>query len=224
MTLSLSRGVVPLAAIVLLLTTCAAHALIMVGKGNDPVSDHNWPAGTLDLANLKTRVGWWEGPPFGGGQWTFLYRGDTTALQAAVDLFGKINTPELTLVVHEGPADSTFLKDEKDPKSSDKYDWSFTVWDPRSFNHLYNNPKSVFSADDPNGNFRRGSVEPPRMDVFVSANLNWSAINVPKTVKVTDQRASANGYKAEAGSVMRGIVYDMVTSKPLAGASICIMS
>src|SRR6185503_13736688 len=88
--------------LVLLLVATSAQALIMVGKGNDPVNDHNWPAGSLDLANLKTRVGWWEGPPFGGGQWTFLYRGDAAALQAAIDLFGKINTPELTLVVHEG--------------------------------------------------------------------------------------------------------------------------
>lgn len=224
MTLTSPRGALPLAAIILLLLTSAVHALIRVGKGNDPVDDHNWPAGSLDLANLKTRVGWWEGPPFGGGQWTFLYRGDAAALQAAVDLFGKINTPELSLVVHEGQGESPFLKDEKDAKAQSGYDFSFTAWDPRSFNHLYNDPKTVFSANDPNGNFRRGSVEPPRIDVFVSTNLDWSAIKVPKTVKVTDERASANGYKAEAGSVMRGIVYDMVTSKPLAGASICIMN
>ena len=45
----------------------AAFALIMTGTGNEPVSDAGWPAGALAVANLKSRVGWWEGPPFGGG-------------------------------------------------------------------------------------------------------------------------------------------------------------
>src|SRR5688500_13088747 len=85
------RPVVILAgAFLALLVAAPALGLIQVGRGNDPVRDHNWPAGSLDVANLKTRVAWMEGPPFGGGQHTFLYRGDTAALQAALDLFGKI--------------------------------------------------------------------------------------------------------------------------------------
>src|SRR5947209_19599947 len=87
-----------------------ALALIVVGRGNDPVHDNNWPAGSMEVANLKTRVGWWEGPPFGGGEHTLLYRGDEAAFQAALDAFARIKAPRLDLFVHDGgPAESTFL-------------------------------------------------------------------------------------------------------------------
>jgi hypothetical protein len=66
----------PLLAAVLLLPLAAA-ALMMTGPGNDPVQDAGWPEGALAVANLDCRVGWWEGPPFGGGEWQFQYRGDT---------------------------------------------------------------------------------------------------------------------------------------------------
>src|SRR5688572_23474449 len=84
-----------LAALLSLVAVAPALGLIMVGKGNDPVKDNNWPAGSLDVANLKTRVAWMEGPPFGGGQHTFLYRGDTAAFQAVLDAFAKIKAPAL---------------------------------------------------------------------------------------------------------------------------------
>ena len=52
----------------MLLQPGATFALIMTGKG-EPVTDAGWPAGALAVANLKSRLGWWEGPPFGGGEW-----------------------------------------------------------------------------------------------------------------------------------------------------------
>src|SRR2546430_16842013 len=112
-----------------------ASALIMVGRGNAPVHDNHWPAGALEVANLKSRVGWWEGPPFGGGQHCFLYRGDTATFQTALDLFAKIKSPELKLAVHEGPQHNQFLQEPKDRKSDDRVDWSFTVWNPQRWNH-----------------------------------------------------------------------------------------
>src|SRR5216110_2115378 len=112
-----------------------ASALILTGRGNQPVHDAGWPKGALEVSNLKARVGWWEGPPFGGGERQFLYRGDATQFQQALDLFAKIRAPRLELVVHEGPEENQFLKDVK------HVDWTFTVWDPRSFHQLYNNPQ-----------------------------------------------------------------------------------
>src|SRR3954469_21184399 len=104
----------PLLAIPLLLLFVAPlHALILVQKGNDPTGDHDWPAGSMDLANLKTRAGFWEGPPFGGGRYVFEYQGDTKALQEAVDLFAKIKSPELRVVVHDGQNKGFFFNDEK---------------------------------------------------------------------------------------------------------------
>ncbi|MDB5304134.1 MAG: hypothetical protein JWM97_1683 [Phycisphaerales bacterium] len=210
-----------LALILMMLLAGQAPALIIVGKGNDPVPDNNWPAGSLELANLKTRVGWWEGPPFGGGQHCFLYRGDAKALQEALDLFAKIRAPRLDVFVHDGgPSESGFLKDEKDPKASTRVDWSFTVWNPASWNQLYNKPSSRFSADDPNGGFHKG-VEPPRMDLFVGGNgIDLASIKMPAGVTVTDERASAAGIAG--GSAVIADLYDMETSKPVAGAQIVV--
>src|SRR4051812_40304803 len=101
--IALFRRELVLALLILLLIASAAPALIMVHKGNDPTQDHNWPAGSLEVANLKTRVGFWEGPPFGGGQYCFEYRGDAAAFQAALDAFAKVKAPKLELYVHEGP-------------------------------------------------------------------------------------------------------------------------
>src|SRR5688500_15792990 len=124
--------------LLVLLYAGASWGLIIVGRGNDPVRDHDWPAGSLPVANLKTRDGWWEGPPSGCGQHQFLYRGDANAFQAALDAFAKIEAAELWLVVHPGPHHVEFLKDEKDPKADTRVDWTFTVWNAKSWNHQFN--------------------------------------------------------------------------------------
>ena len=208
---------------VIFLTAASASALILVGRGNAPVTDDGWPAGSLDLANLKTRVGWWEGPPFGGGQHNFLYRGDATAFQQSLDALAKIKAPRVELFIHDGgPAHTTFLKDDKDPKSDDRYDWSFTVWNPESWHHLYNSPGSYFSAQDPNGGFGK-DVEPPRMDVFVGAGgINLTQVKLPQTIHISDERADANGFPG--GSAVVGDAFDMTTSKPIGGATVVIDS
>jgi len=208
--------------------TAPALALIQVGRGNDPVNDNNWPAGALDVANLKSRLGWWEGPPFGGGQHQFMYRGDAKALQEAIDLLAKVRAPRVRIVVHEGRHENPFLRDEKDPKADVHVDWTFTVWNPASFHHLYNDPRSSFSADDPSGRFRQG-VEAPRLDVYVAdegkAGLDWAQVKVPagaRHVVVEDERATAAGYPRAAGNVVRGSAYDVTTSKPIAGAALVL--
>ena len=81
-----------LGCLLLVIVAGTSWGLITVGRGNQPVRDNDWPAGSLDVANLKSRVGWWEGPPFGGGQHQFLYRGDVEAFQRALDAFAKIET------------------------------------------------------------------------------------------------------------------------------------
>lgn len=221
-------AVAAIAILVVLLLATAAHALIMVGRGNDPVRDNQWPAGAVDVANLKTRLGWWEGPPFGGGQHAFNYRGDTAAFQQALDLFAKVKAPGLKLVVHAGPQEGSFLKDEKNPKADVRIDWTFTVWNAQSWNQLYNNPTSVFAALDPSGAFR-SEVDPPRLDVYVGGapagqGVDWKMVKVPAGVTVVDERASANGYPPGAGSVVRGDAYDLATSKPVAGAKVTLQT
>jgi uncharacterized GH25 family protein len=211
-----TRQIVIGSMVFLLLFTTAAPALIMVGKGNAPTHDAGWPAGALELANLKTRIGWYEGPPFGGGQWCFMYRGEIADLNAALKAFGAIRAPSLQLFVHDGPGENQFLADPKTPKADTHYDWSFTVWVPANWHRLFNDPRTTFMADSPN--FHK-PVDPPRFDIYVSPKIDWSKVTVPQGVEVIDQRAPAGGAKA-GGASIKGDVFDMATGKPIANAEI----
>jgi len=207
-----------LAACCLAFLSPQAMALIEVGRGNSPVPDGPWPDGTLQVANLKSRIGWWEGPPFGGGHREFLYRGDTAALNEALKAFGQIRTPVLDLFVHDGIKDSTFLKDPKDPKADTRADWTFDVWIPASWHRLYNNPKGVFASEQPE--FRR-PVDPPRMHVYLGrGTIAWEQVKVPPTVRLTDRRAIAKD-QPPAGLVA-GAVYDMATGKTIPKAQVTL--
>ena len=214
------------AVLALLLTAPATLALIEFSIGNDPVDDRGWPAGSLDLANLESRIALWVGPPFGGGQSNFVYRGDAAAFQRALDLFAKLEAPKRILIVHAGPEELVFLKNDEDPKVDARYDWSFTVWDPKVYDRLYNDPDSVFMARDPSGNFRK-PVSPPQMDVYVGgapagAGIDWSLVTVPDGVTVVDERAASHGFKPDAGSVVRGQVVALEGGKPVRGARILV--
>jgi hypothetical protein len=185
----------------------------MVGRGNTPVNDPGWPTGALDVANLKTRVGWYEGPPFGGGEWVFQYRGDVNALNEALKALAAIRAPALQIVLHDGPANSQFLADDKDPKADTHYDWSFTVWVPASWHRLYNDPRSTFMADQPN--FRQ-PVAPPRIDVFLTPKLDWKRVAVPDGVQVIDERVGPPA--PGKGALIKGDVFDMASGKPVPSA------
>jgi hypothetical protein len=50
-------------------TSREAFALIEGGEGNTPIADPGWPKFAAAIFNTKSRIAWWEGPPFGGGQW-----------------------------------------------------------------------------------------------------------------------------------------------------------
>ena len=197
-----------------------APALIMVGRGNAPVQDSGWPQGAVAVANIKSRVGWWEGPPFGGGEWQFLYRGDTAAFENALAAFAAIRARALELVIHDGPEENTFLRDERSPEANNQVDWTFTVWNPERWHMLYNNPKSFFGADQPN--FRQ-PVAPPRLDVYVGGGgVDWTQVKVPAQIRVKDERASAAGLTASAGSVVRADIFDMASGKPIGSARVTV--
>jgi hypothetical protein len=199
-----------------------AHALILTHKGNDATQDHDWPAGSLDVANLKTRAGFWEGPPFGGGRYVFEYQGDNKSLQEAVDLFAKIKWPRLSIIIHDGQNKGFFFNDAKD-KDGTGMDWSFTVWTPANYQHLYGGGNiEIISAADPSGNLGK-TMEPPTIDVYLGGGrIDWKQIKVPANVQVSDERATAAGYAKEDGSVCRGQVMDMAGGKPLAGATVSL--
>jgi hypothetical protein len=213
-------------ALLLMLVFCGrAQALITGSTGHAPTFDRDWPAGSLELANARSRVGFWEGPPFGGGEFHFLCRGDAADFQETLDLFAKIRAPELRLVIREGSEESFWLKTGNGPATDAHVDWTFIVWTPRSWYSLYNNPNSSAWADD-SSNYYRTPVLPPTLAVNVAGpdgkGIDWAKIKVPAGVTVVDERATAAGYKRADGTVLRGDVYDMLTSKPLADAEITV--
>ncbi|HEV3021765.1 MAG TPA: hypothetical protein VGX76_04840, partial [Pirellulales bacterium] len=200
-----------LAASICLLSAAPAAALITGEFGNKPVQDGGWPTGTLDVANLKSRLGWWEGPPFGGGMYVFLYRESSTAdFNAALAAFAKIKAPELLVVFHDGPEESFWLRDHQKPQDQPqpaaRVGWTFTVWRPENWHRLYNNPKSYFGSDQEA--FRK-PVDPPRIDVYLGeGNLVLDDLKLPRGVTVRDERAEAAPFELQEGSFVEGRVYD----------------
>jgi len=190
-----------------------ASGLILSSRGNHPVPDAGWPEGALAMANFESRIGWWEGPPFGGGESHFLFCGNTEGFKDALAVFAAIRAPALDLVIHDGPYEDGILKE--------KVDWAFTVWVPASWHRLYNNPKTTFGAGSPN--FRR-PVDPPRLDVYIGGEggVDWAKVKVPANLHVRDERASASGVDLSGGSVIQGEFYDMGTGKPVSGVHLLV--
>ena len=60
------------------------------------------------------------------------------------------------------------------------------------------------------------------MDVFVGGKdgIDFAKVKVPANISVTDERASANGIAG--GSAVIGDAFDLITSKPVAGAKISV--
>ena len=191
-----------------------AAALIMTGTGNRPVPDAGWPDGALAVANLEARTGWWEGPPFGGGEWHFIYHGGTAALGEALTAFAAIRAPVLEVVLHDGPGTDTFIKGP--------VDWAFTVWVPANWHRLYNNPKSSgFFAGSPN--FHQPAA-PPHLDVYLGGadSPDWSKLKPPANLRLRDERASAATVQPVGGGLFRADVYDMATGKTVVGARLIL--
>jgi hypothetical protein len=202
-------------ALILCCMSTASLALIITSWGNDPVENMGWPVGAERVANLSSRLGYWEGPPFGGGEYHFLYRcKDTSEFNEAVKVFAEIRTPELELVVHDGPGHSYVFDDKQ-------VDWTFTVWKPENWHRLFSDPKGVFFSDQ--SNFRK-PVPPPTIDVYIGGggSIVWEEVEIPPNVRVVDKRAASAPVKPEGGGLVCGEVYDMATGQTIAGAAVSL--
>jgi len=172
-----------------LLAGWQAQALILVGT-NEPTHDPGWPAGTKDYVALSSRVQWFEGPPFGGGQWTFQSRGDTAALQKAVDAFAKIQSPAREIVLKPGPSTNVF---HSGTAKVETFNWDMSVWVRANWDRLFGPMAPDFMRKHPDF----GSVHPPlRLVVYVhEQGPDWTRIRVPTEVKVLDERAKPGAQK-----------------------------
>jgi hypothetical protein len=197
------------------LVSCpCAFALIRGGDGNSPIPDPGWPKGAADIFNHGARIAYWEGPPFGGGQWHAEYRGGTVAFNGVLARFAKVDVKTKRLVVHDGVGHSFWLNPNREPdkQKAARVDWTFMVWVPANWQRPRKGPPSI-DATDP----RDAETGPPaQIDVYTGGKINWSDVNVPEGIELLDQRLEAHGFTAADGEVLEGVVTDVATKRPLA--------
>jgi hypothetical protein len=200
-----------LIAILTVLKPPEAFALITGGEGNTPITDPGWPAGAAALFNHPGRVAWWEGPPFGGGQWHAECRGDTQALSAVLADFARMDGKLKRVVVHDGTGHSFWLAPNREPekRESARIDWVFTVWQPARWERLRKLPADLNPTEPAD------TSPPAQIDVFTTA-INWADVTVPAGVELVDQRLVAHGFTAADGIVLEGKVTDLSTKQPIA--------
>lgn len=191
-----------------------AAALIVGGEGNDPLTDPGWPAGAAAVFNVTERVAYWEGPPFGGGEYHAECRGSTAALNRILQSFALIRATTKRIVVHDGVGNSFWLNinNEPDKRDAARIDWSFTVWVPASFQRLRGFPADL----RPDLEAAEDGSPIPRIDVYTGGNINWDEVKVPEGVEVLDNRLVAHGFTLEDKTVLEGTITDLESGSPLA--------
>lgn len=192
-----------------------AEALIMVG-GKGFMNDPGWPDGALPMANLKTRIAWWEGPPFGGGDYHFQYLGkETEQFNDALAVFAGILVPRLELVVMDGMPTGG-------PGEQKRIDWDFEVWVPESFYHLNCKPGDLFMADSP---WYHQPLPPPRVTLYLGGEnpIAWEKVKVPGKLTVIDKRVESSEVKDSKGGVVSAVVREMASGKVIHGATLMLV-
>lgn len=195
--------------LVILAVPRPAAALITGGEGNSPVSDPGWSKGAAPVFNVKARVAWWEGPPFGGGQYTAECRGDAAAFNAVLADFAKIEASGRRMIVHDGVGASFWLNPngEEGKKKYAQIDWTFTVWIPAHFERL----RGV------RGELSDEASSYPTIHLYAGGNVKWDEVKVPDGITVDDQRLEAHGFTLADGTVLQGNVTDLATGASLNG-------
>ncbi|WP_425396821.1 carboxypeptidase regulatory-like domain-containing protein [Aeoliella sp.] len=205
-----------LAATFVLLTIAAPSlALIMGSDGDEPVENAGWPVGADVAFNVRERVAYWEGPPFGGGQFHGEYRGDTAALNEVLDIFKDIRNDNKRIVVEDGVGHSFWLNPnrEADKEKRARIDWQLMVWSEPNWKQL-----SGMRADlNPTDPADREIGPPTVLTIYTGGNIVWDQVKLPEGVKVVDSRLSAHGFTTDDGHVVEGQLTAKESGKPLAG-------
>lgn len=191
-----------------------ARALITGGAGNTPITDPGWPKGAAAIFNHPGRVAWWEGPPFGGGQWHAECRGDAKTLNAILTGFAKLENKTRRVYVHDGEGQSFWLNINREPQKAEaaKIDWEFIVWVPGNWQRLRGMPADL----NPIGPQAADAGPPVELHIYTGGRVRWADVVMPKGVEVVDQQLVSHGFTVADGPVFEGKVTDAEGGKPLA--------
>jgi hypothetical protein len=211
---TLAAATVLLSATIALTPFQPTSAMITGGEGNRPVHDPGWPAGAALIFNHPGRIAYWEGPPFGGGQYHSECRGDAKTFNAVLADFVELKVKNKRLVVHDGLGNSTWLNINNDPekRAKAKMDWVFMVWALRGWEQVRKFPPELnpIPADE------LAKDPPAQIDVYTGGSIHWLDVIVPQGIEVIDERLEAHGFKPADGTVLEGKVVDLATGKPIA--------
>jgi hypothetical protein len=192
-----------------------ANGMITGGLGNKPIAHPGWPAGAAAVFDHPSRIAWWEGPPFGGGQWHAECRGDAKALNIVLAAFASLEVRSKRLVIHDGIGHSFWINPNREAsqESAARIDWVFMVWQAANWEHLRQMPADLNPTDP-----RDAEKGPPsQIDIFTGGNIRWAEVIVPKGIDVVDERLEAHGFTTADGVVVEGTLFDLATGATIAG-------
>jgi hypothetical protein len=189
-------------------------ALIIGGEGNEPIRDPGWPTGAAAIFNHPARVAWWEGPPFGGGQYHAECRGDSKTFNKVLAQFARLDVKNKRVILCDGEGHSFWLNPNREPdrKLDTRIDWVFMVWVSGNWDRFRGAPPSLNPTDPKDA----GSGPPATIEVFTKGNVHWSELDIPKGITIIDNRLESHGFTPADGSVIEGTVLDTVTESPIA--------
>lgn len=195
-------------------STHPAWASIHGGEGNSPINHSGWPQGTSSVFDVKSRIAYWVGPPFGGGHWHAECRGGVAELNDVLAAFAKLDVKNRRIVVHDGIGHSFWLNPNRDPAKEREasIDWIFSVWEPESWDRLLRFPPDL------RGPLNEPEKGPPAiLDIYTGGNIRWEEVKIPEGLVVDDQRLAAHGFTLEDGIVLEGTLDSSDDAKPLVG-------
>jgi hypothetical protein len=188
--------------------------VIYGGEGNAPLADPGLPEGAIAILNNPARVAWWEGPPFGGGQWHGEYRGEASALNAILAEFAKLNVDRKRVIVHDGVGNSFWLNPNNEPakRADSTIDWSFMIWQSDKWEQFCKMPVDLRRIGE-----RECDQGLPSEIAVYTGSIRWADVSVPEGIDVVDKRLEAHGFTLADSPVLEGRITDLITREPIPG-------